>query len=192
MAHVMNVDDVRRAIHRIAHEIVEQSDGADQLILVGIHTRGLPLAERLAAAIDTFESVSVPVGALDIGLHRDDLAQRPTTSLLGTSLPVDITGRTVVLVDDVLYTGRTVRAALDALNDFGRPAAVRLAVLVDRGHRQLPIRPDHVGKNLPTSAGERVSVLLAEVDGDEEGVWIHATDSELDDERATATTGEVT
>ena len=188
----MTVDDVRRAIHRIAHELVEQADGADQIVLVGIHTRGLPLAERLAEAIETFEAVSVPVGALDIGLHRDDLAQRPTTSLLGTSLPVDISGRTVVLVDDVLYTGRTVRAALDALNDFGRPAAVRLAVLVDRGHRQLPIRPDHVGKNLPTSAEERVSVLLAEVDGGEEGVWIHTTDSEPVDEPAAATTGEVT
>ncbi len=120
------------------------------------------------------------------------MAQRPITSLLGTSLPVDISGRTVVLVDDVLYTGRTVRAALDALNDFGRPAAVRLAVLVDRGHRELPIRPDYVGKNLPTSAEERVSVLLAEVDGGEEGVWIHATDHEPADDRAAATTGEVT
>ena len=178
MSMVMSADDVRRAVHRVAHEIVEQADGAEALLLVGIHTRGFPLAERLATAIADFEGATVPVGALDIGLHRDDLAQRPTTSLLGTMLPVDITGRTVVLVDDVLYTGRTVRAALDALTDFGRPAVVRLAVLVDRGHRQLPIRPDHVGKNLPTSADERVSVLLADVDGGEEGVWIHATDSE--------------
>lgn len=173
MPRVMDPSDIRRSLQRIAHELVEQADGADSLVLVGIHTRGVPLAIRLAEAIGVFEGASVPVGALDIGLHRDDLAQRPTTALLGTSLPVDIGGRTVVLVDDVLYTGRTVRAALDALNDFGRPAAVRLAVLVDRGHRQLPIRPDHVGKNLPTSASERVSVLLADTDGAEEGVWIH-------------------
>ena len=176
MPQVMTRDDVRRSLRRIAHELVEQSEGAEQLVLVGIHTRGLPLAERIAEAIESIESIEVPVGAVDIGLHRDDLAERPTTSLHGTQLPVDISGRTVVLVDDVLYTGRTVRAALDALNAFGRPAIVRLAVLVDRGHRQLPIRPDHVGKNLPTSSIERVSVRLDGVDGDE-GVWIHGAES---------------
>ena len=178
MPQVMNPDDVHRSLQRIAHEIVEQSGGAGHLVLIGIHTRGLPLAERISEGIATFEDISVPVGAIDIGLHRDDLAERPITSLVGTQLPVDISGRTVVLVDDVLFTGRTVRAALDALNDFGRPAAVRLAVLVDRGHRQLPIRPDYVGKNLPTSASERVSVMLSDVDGGEEGVWIHSHDTE--------------
>jgi pyrimidine operon attenuation protein/uracil phosphoribosyltransferase len=171
MPQVMDQDDIRRALHRIAHEITEQTEGAGNIVLIGIHTRGVPLANRIREAIGSFEEIWVPVGTLDIGLYRDDLADRPVTSLAKTSLPVDISGRTVVLVDDVLYTGRTVRAALDALADFGRPAAVRLAVLVDRGHRQLPIRPDFVGKNLPTAANERVSVQLDPVDGDE-GVWI--------------------
>ena len=169
---VMTANDVSRAIRRIAHEVIEKSPGVLP-VLVGIHTRGVPLADRIASAIRGFGGSQVPVGALDIGLHRDDLARRPTAPLAATRLPVDITDRTVVLVDDVLYTGRTVRAALDALNDFGRPAVVRLAVLVDRGHRQLPIRPDHVGRNLPTATGERVSVRLSEVDGGEDGVWIH-------------------
>ena len=168
---VMTATDVSRAVHRIAHEVMEGSPGVLP-VLVGIHTRGVPLADRIAAAIRGFGGSQIPVGALDIGLHRDDLARRPTTPLAATRLPVDITDRTVVLVDDVLFTGRTVRAALDALNDFGRPAVVRLAVLVDRGHRQLPIRPDHVGKSLPTSSIERVSVRLSEVDGEEDGVWI--------------------
>lgn len=172
MPKVMDAEDIRRALHRIAHEITEQTEGAGSIVLVGIHTRGVPLANRIRDAIGTFEEVWVPVGSLDIGLYRDDLADRPVTELAKTTLPVDITGRTVILVDDVLYTGRTVRAALDALADFGRPAAVRLAVLVDRGHRQLPIRPDYVGKNLPTAATERVSVQLGETDADE-GVWIH-------------------
>ena len=169
---VMSAADVRRSVTRLAHEIMEGSKGVLP-VLVGIHTRGVPLAGRIAAAVTDFGGSPVPVGALDIGFHRDDLASRPTSPLAATRLPVDITDRTVVLVDDVLYTGRTVRAALDALNDFGRPALVRLAVLVDRGHRQLPIRPDYVGKNLPTSEIERVSVRLAEVDGGEDGVWIH-------------------
>lgn len=171
MPQVMDSSDIRRALQRIAHEITEQTDGAGDIVLVGVHTRGVPLANRIREAIGSFEEVWVPVGTLDIGLYRDDLANRPVTNLAKTSLPVDITGRIVILVDDVLYTGRTVRAALDALADFGRPAAVRLAVLVDRGHRQLPIRPDFVGKNLPTSANERVRVQLESVDG-EDGVWI--------------------
>lgn len=168
---VMSADDIRRSVTRLAHEIMEGSKGVLPM-LVGIHTRGVPLADRIAAAVVAFGGSPVPVGALDIGLHRDDLARRPTALLAATHLPVDITDRTVVLVDDVLYTGRTVRAALDALNDFGRPSIVRLAVLVDRGHRQLPIRADHVGKNLPTAEFERVTVQLTEIDGGDDGVWI--------------------
>lgn len=176
MPMVMADADVRRSLTRISHEIIEKSRDVIP-VLVGIHTRGAPLARRIAAAIEEVRGARVPVGSLDIGLHRDDLSTRPTTPLSGTRLPVDITDRTVVLVDDVLYTGRTVRAALDALNDFGRPAVVRLAVLVDRGHRQLPIRPDHVGRNLPTSVAERVSVRLGEIDGGEDGVWVEGARS---------------
>ena len=171
MPMVMAAADIGRSLTRISHEIIEKS-GDVLPVLVGIHTRGVPLARRIAGVIEEVQGVSVSVGALDIGLYRDDLAGRLTTELAGTRLPTDITDRTVVLVDDVLYTGRTVRAALDALSDFGRPAAVRLAVLADRGHRQLPIRPDHVGRNLPTSRTERVSVRLAEIDGTEDGVWV--------------------
>jgi pyrimidine operon attenuation protein/uracil phosphoribosyltransferase len=172
---VMDGDDIRRAIRRIAHEILERHHGADDLILVGIHSRGVPLAEAVAASIDEFEQVKVPVGELDIGLYRDDLGRRPTTRLSRTLLPVDISGETVVLVDDVLFTGRTVRAALDALSDLGRPAGVELAVMIDRGHRQLPIRPDYVGKNLPTSLDERVTVRLQSTDG-EQSVSIQRVD----------------
>lgn len=170
-AAVMDADDVRRAIHRIAHEIVERHHGAEGLVLVGIHTRGVPLAHAIAAAIEEFEHVEVPVGELDIGLYRDDLDRRSPTRLARTTIPVDIGDRPVVLVDDVLYTGRTIRAALDALSDLGRAANVELAVLVDRGHRQLPIRPDYVGKNMPTSQEERVTVATEASDG-ETGVWI--------------------
>ena len=162
---VMGSEDIGRAIRRMAHEIVERNEGADDLILVGIHTRGVPLARRLAQVIGEIEATTVPVGTLDIGLYRDDISQRPTTALAQTRIPVDISGRAVVLVDDVLFTGRTIRAALDALIDMGRPRVVQLAALVDRGHRQLPIRADFVGKNLPTSATERVWVHLTEIDG---------------------------
>lgn len=158
-------------MRRIAHEICERHHGTEGLVLVGIHTRGVPLAEALAEAISGIEDEKVPVGTLDIGLYRDDLDDRPGTRLARTLLPVDPSGRTVILVDDVLYTGRTIRAALDALSDLGRPAAVELAVLVDRGHRQLPIKADYVGKNVPTSPTERIQVKMAEVDG-EQGVWI--------------------
>lgn len=188
---VMTANDVSRAIRRIAHEVIEGSPGVLP-VLVGIHTRGVPLAGRIADAIRSFGGSEVPVGALDIALHRDDLARRPTAPLAATRLPVNITDRTVVLVDDVLFTGRTVRAALDALNDFGRPAVVRLAVLVDRGHRQLPIRPDHVGKNVPTSTIERVSVLLSEIDGEEGGVWIHRTPESPDGRRQDIEVEEIT
>lgn len=164
-------DDIRRAVHRIAHEIVERHHGTEGLVLVGIHTRGVPLARSIAAAIADFEEDEVPVGELDIGLYRDDLGHRATARLARTHVPVDITGNTVVLVDDVLYTGRTIRAALDALSDLGRAEHVQLAVLVDRGHRQLPIRPDYVGKNLPTSLDERVAVRIEPVDTTS-GVWV--------------------
>jgi pyrimidine operon attenuation protein/uracil phosphoribosyltransferase len=173
MARVMDTGDVDRAIRRIAHEILEKNRGSDDLILLGIQTRGVPLAERLARALQEIEGSDVAAGSLDIGLYRDDLDQRPKTELGSTNVPVAIDGKTVILVDDVLYTGRTIRAALDALADIGRPSRVQLAVLVDRGHRELPIRPDYIGKNVPTSRGERVSVHLVERDG-EDGVVIES------------------
>lgn len=162
---VMDAEQIARACARMAHQLLEANRGAAGLVLLGIPTRGVPLAERLAEAIAGVEGVRVPVGALDITLYRDDLRRNPTRAPAQTRLPVDLDDTVVVLVDDVLYSGRTVRAALDALGDLGRPRAVRLAVLVDRGHRQLPIRADHVGKNLPTAASERVQVRLAELDG---------------------------
>lgn len=169
---IMTADEIRRATVRISHEIVEKQAGTDGLVLVGIQRRGVPLARRIADAIEEHEGVRLAVGALDITFYRDDLsmvAQQPVVK--GTDLPFDLNGRTVVLVDDVLYTGRTIRAAMDALVDFGRPQAIRLAVLVDRGHRELPIRADHVGKNVPTSREEQVRVHLGELDG-EDGVTI--------------------
>jgi len=161
---VFDAGDLRRAHTRIAHEIVERNRGAVGIVLVGLYTRGVAIAHRLAAAIAEFEHVEVPVGALDVAFYRDDIALRPVTPAGPTEIPVDVTGTTVVLVDDVLFTGRTVRAALDALTELGRPQAVQLAVLVDRGHRELPIRPDYVGKNLPTSLDEDVRVRLVETD----------------------------
>jgi pyrimidine operon attenuation protein/uracil phosphoribosyltransferase len=162
---VLDDADISRAIRRIAHEIVETAKGTESLVLLGIPTRGAHLARRIADAIAGIDGVEVPCGTLDITLYRDDLRLRAVRPLEPTSIPPDgIDGRIVVLVDDVLYSGRTVRAALDALNDIGRPAAVRLAVLVDRGHRELPIRPDYVGKNLPTAVKENVAVKLREVD----------------------------
>jgi pyrimidine operon attenuation protein/uracil phosphoribosyltransferase len=170
---VMSSADVSRALKRIAHEIVEHNKGADDLILLGIPTRGVALAHRLATLVEQVEGTPVPVGALDVTMHRDDLRRQPTRSPMRTDIPAGgIDDKVVVLVDDVLYSGRTVRAALDALSDLGRPRAVRLAVLVDRGHRDLPIRADHVGKNLPTSSSERVSVRLTEHDGEQDEVTI--------------------
>ncbi len=174
---IMTADEIRRAVIRISHELVEKQAGTDGLVLVGIQRRGVPLAHRIAVAVEEHEGVTLPVGALDITFYRDDLsliAQQPVVK--GTQLPVDLNGRTVVLVDDVLYTGRTIRAAMDALVDFGRPRAIRLAVLVDRGHRELPIRADHVGKNVPTSSDEVVEVALVEIDG-EDAVRIERVDA---------------
>jgi pyrimidine operon attenuation protein/uracil phosphoribosyltransferase len=163
-AGVLDADDLRRAHTRIAHEIVERNHGADDVVLAGLYTRGLAIARRLADAIAGFEDVDVPVGALDVAFYRDDIGLRAVQPVGPTEFPVDVTGKVVVLVDDVLYTGRTVRAALDALTELGRPRAVQLAILVDRGHRELPIRPDFVGKNLPTRQGEDVRVRLVETD----------------------------
>ena len=167
---VMDADDIRRAITRIAHEILERNHGAENLAFVGIVSRGAPLAERLAGAIHAFEGAAIPVGRLDIGMYRDDYAQRPVgpSPLAPTEIPFDVTGKRIVLVDDVLFTGRSVRAALTALLDIGRPDCIQLASLVDRGHRELPIRPDYVGKNLPTAREEHVQVRLRETDGDDQ------------------------
>jgi len=172
---VMSAPDVARALRRIAHEILERNKGGDDLVVLGIPTRGVALAHRLAGVIESVEGRSLPIGALDVTMHRDDLRRQPTRSPMHTDIPRGgIDDKVVVLVDDVLYSGRTVRAALDALSDLGRPRAVRLAVLVDRGHRELPIRADHVGKNLPTSSEERVSVRLREHDGTDDQVTISA------------------
>jgi len=162
---VLDADQISRACARMAHQILEANRGAAGLVLLGIPTRGVTLATRLAQAMADVEGADIPTGALDITMYRDDLRRHPTRSVGRTVLPVGVDDAVVVLVDDVLFSGRTVRAALDALGDLGRPRAVRLAVLVDRGHRELPIRADHVGKNLPTSASENVRVRLEEVDG---------------------------
>ncbi len=165
---VLESAEINRALSRIAHEILERNKGAGGLVLLGIPTRGVHLARRLARRLAEIEGTVVPVGALDVTMHRDDLRRQPIRTIAATEVPEGgIDEKVVVLVDDVLYSGRTIRAALDALSDLGRPRAVRLAVLVDRGHRELPIRADHVGKNLPTAQTERVRVRLREVDGDD-------------------------
>ena len=178
---VLDDADIGRAIRRIAHEIVERARGSEDLVLLGVPTRGVPLAHRIAEAIAATEGRSVPVGSLDITLYRDDLRLRPARALEYTSIPPEgIDAKTIILVDDVLFSGRTVRAALDALNDLGRPAAVRLAVLIDRGHRELPIRPDFVGKNIPTSIVEEVRVEVAEIDGVDRVTILGASDDRGD------------
>ena len=170
---LMSPDDVRRALTRIAHEVLERNHGVDGLVLVGMHTRGAPLARRLAERIGQYEGQDIPVGTLDIGRYRDDASKRGKSSNHSTEMPVSIEDKRVVLVDDVLFTGRSIRAAMDALMDLGRPLLIQLAVLVDRGHRELPIHADYVGKNIPTSLGERVEVRLKEVDG-ADGVVLRA------------------
>ena len=183
---VLEPDEIRRALTRIAHEILERTNGAGDILLLGIPTRGVPLAQRLAERASEFEGRAIPWGSLDVTMYRDDLRLRPARALGRTELPpTGIDGQTVVLVDDVLYSGRTVRAALDALTDLGRPRVVQLAVLVDRGHRELPIRADYVGKNLPTSQREQVRVLLAEIDG-EDAVLLGERDPSADNSKKPA------
>lgn len=165
---IMDKDGIRRALTRIAHEILEKNSGTEDLVLIGIRRRGVPLARRIAERISEIEGTTIPLGILDITLYRDDLSQLDYQPLVRkTEVPFDITRKKVVLVDDVLYTGRTVRAALDALIDLGRPKLIQLAVLIDRGHRELPIRADFVGKNVPTSRKEEITVSLQEIDGDD-------------------------
>jgi pyrimidine operon attenuation protein/uracil phosphoribosyltransferase len=164
-AQVMDAEAMRRALVRMAHELLERNESAQDVALVGIRTRGVVLAQRLAKAVADIEGVQVPLGTLDITRYRDDRPHRSAPTVRPAALPFDVAGKMIVLVDDVLYTGRTVRAALDALVDLGRPSGIQLAVLVDRGHRELPIRPDYVGKNLPTSSREHVAVRVLEVDG---------------------------
>jgi len=168
---IMNQEDVRRALTRVAHEILEHNRGAEELVIVGIHTRGVHIARRIAANLAEFEGIEVPVATLDVSLYRDDnrVRSQSQTKLQPTDIPMGIQGKRVVLVDDVLYTGRTIRAAMDALVDFvGRPQQIQLAILLDRGHRELPIRADYVGQNLPTAFNERVKVRLMETDGADE------------------------
>jgi pyrimidine operon attenuation protein / uracil phosphoribosyltransferase len=181
---ILGADGVRRALTRIAHEILERNQGTDGLLLAGLRRRGVPLAERLAALVERFEGVRVPVGELDVTMFRDDLAMRgPGPALQRSSMPQDVTDARVVLVDDVLYTGRTVRAALEAILSYGRPRQIQLAVLVDRGHRELPIRADYVGKNLPTAQDEQVEVRLQEVDGRDEVALIRGRGDDRGDDR---------
>ncbi len=162
---VLSSTQVSRALTRIAHEILERNGGSEDVVLVGIHTRGVPIAGYIATYIEHIEGDNIPVGSLDIGLYRDDVARGTRALIRPTEMPVDIEEQKVVLVDDVLFTGRTVRAAMDALTDFGRPRAIQLAVMIDRGHRELPIRADYVGKNIPTSPEDKVMVLVQNTDG---------------------------
>ena len=168
---LLNAQDVGRTVARIAHQIIEKTalddETSPQVVLLGIPSGGVPLAQRIAEAVEEFSGVAIPVGSLDVTLYRDDLRNRPHRALRPTNIPVDIDGAVVILVDDVLYSGRTIRAALDSLRDIGRPAAIQLAVLVDRGHRELPIRADYVGKNIPTSKDEDVTVSLTPLDAED-------------------------
>ena len=176
---ILTADDIRRVLIRIAHEIIEQNKAIEHLILVGVHTRGVPLAKRLANNIESLNELTIPVGALDISLHRDDLSSSNWRPIVRhTDIPVDTNGKIIVLVDDVLYTGRSVRAAMDALIDLGRPQSIQLAVLIDRGHREMPIRPDYVGKNIPSSKHEEIKVKLLESDGIDEVAVVNVAKTE--------------
>jgi len=166
---VLTPEDIRRTLARIAHEIIERSKSTEDIVLIGLHTRGVPLARRLSANVEVIEGTKIPVGSLDFSLYRDDLASRSFTPVVkNTDIPVSIDNKTIILVDDVLFTGRSIRAAMDALIDIGRPKAIKLAVFIDRGHRELPIRPDYIGKNIPSSSSEDIQVKLTETDGIDE------------------------
>ena len=172
---VMTAEDIRRTLARISHEIIERNKSTDHLVLVGLHTRGVPLARRLAKSIENYENANLIVGALDFSLYRDDIeTSNGKPELQRTDIPSDINGKSVVLVDDVLYTGRSIRAAMDAIIDLGRPRSIQLAVLIDRGHREMPIRADYVGKNIPSARHEDIQVRLAETDGVDEVAIINA------------------
>lgn len=163
----MDENEIRRALTRIAHEIIERNKGAEDLVIIGIQSRGVPMAQRLARIISEIEGLEVPVGSLNVALYRDDYATRSARTINPSNIPFDVTNKKVILVDEVLFTGRTTRAALDAIMDLGRPAVIQLAVLVDRGHRELPIRADYVGKNLPTALKESVDVHWVETKGED-------------------------
>jgi len=170
---VMDAEAMRRALRRVAHEIIERNPQLGRVVLAGIPSRGVEIARRIAAFIREIENINVQTGVIDVAMHRDDVGTRPELPVVRASeLPLPLEGRTVVIVDDVLYTGRTVRAAMDAISSFGRPARIQLAVLIDRGHRELPIRPDYVGKNLPTATGEQIQVRLQETDNEPDAVWL--------------------
>ena len=170
---VMDAEAMRRALRRVAHEIIERNPRLEKVVLAGIPSRGVEIARRIAAFIREIKNINVQTGVIDVAMHRDDVGTRPELPVVRASeLPLPLEGRTVVIVDDVLYTGRTIRAAMDAISSFGRPARIQLAVLIDRGHRELPIRPDYVGKNLPTATGEQIQVRLQETDNEPDAVWL--------------------
>src|SRR5881397_3989103 len=170
---VMDAEAIRRALRRVAHEIIERNPQLEKVVLAGIPSRGVEIARRIAAFIREIENINVQTGVIDVAMHRDDVGTRPDLPVVRASkLPLPLEGRTMIIVDDVLYTGRTARAAMDAINSFGRPARIQLAALVDRGHRELPIRPDYVGKNLPTALREQIQVRLEETDNEPDAVWL--------------------
>jgi pyrimidine operon attenuation protein / uracil phosphoribosyltransferase len=170
---LMDAEAMRRALRRVAHEIIERNPQLEKVVLAGIPSRGVEIARRIASFVQQIEKIDIETGVIDVAMHRDDVGTRRELPVVRASrLPLPLEGRTVVIVDDVLYTGRTVRAAMDAINSFGRPARIQLAVLVDRGHRELPIRPDYVGKNLPTAIGEQLQVRLQETDNKPDAVWL--------------------